>query len=205
MSELREIENALLRHDDPVVTVPELEGELPHSDTHIRDSLKLLEREGVVHSKNVGARAVAWWHSERVTAPLVPADEHPEQSRFADHERPQPPAEGQQRDETADGSDSATVDPLNPVDSLDLPGSGVRLEDRTEAMNAVVNYLGRNGETGPSELKGALYEDYPAGYDSARSWWKNLVMPALKDLQEAGVVELVDPHDGLRRLAGDGR
>ena len=66
MSELQEIEDKMLRHKDPVVTVPELAELIGKSDTAVRDNLKLLERAGAVHSKQVGARAVAWWHDDRV-------------------------------------------------------------------------------------------------------------------------------------------
>lgn len=89
--------------------------------------------------------------------------------------------------------------PSHAVDDLELPGSGPRLEQRREAMHAVMKRLAENGETSPSELR-ELYHEVPAGYDGQRSWWKNLVLPALKELKDRGVVELVDPHDGTRRL-----
>jgi len=96
-------------------------------------------------------------------------------------------------------SDSERTAALDAVDSLDLPGSGERLDERRGAVREVVCVLD-DGGANTAELK-EIGDSLPTGYESARSAWKNLYLPALQELQERGHVVLVDSHDGTRRLA----
>jgi hypothetical protein len=150
--------------------------------------LKLLEREGAVQSKDVGARAVAWWHTDRVTERHVPPAEHPEQADLSGIK------------ETDDQPTEHTVE--SAVALLDLPGQGERQEQRQEAMRGLLMHLRDGGEATAGELRETSYEHHETGYQSPRSWWKNCASDALSELREAGAVELVDPHDGVWRWAG---
>lgn len=68
------------------------------------------------------------------------------------------------------------------------PESGEHLEERREAVRAVVAYLRERGSAAPADLRGDVYPDHPAGYtegeDPARSWWENAVRPALRALAD---------------------
>jgi len=45
----------------PIRTVPEMAEELPLGRDGLRKRLKKLEKQGVVTSRQVGARSVVWW------------------------------------------------------------------------------------------------------------------------------------------------
>ena len=186
MSELRDIEDEMRQHPDPVVTVPELADRLGRSTTAVRQDLKLLERDGAVGSKECGARAVAWWHEDRVAPRHVAPDEHPDQTDLTEQEQRQEPH---------------TVE--SAVGLLDLPGQGERQEQRQEAMRGLLMHLRDGGEATAGDLRELTYEHHETGYADARSWWKNCAGDALSQLREAGAVELVDPHDGIWRWAGE--
>jgi len=196
MSELREIEDEMRQHPDPVVSVPELEDRLGYSDTKIRDDLKLLEREGVVHSKQVGARATAWWHEDRVCRPHVAPEDHPDQRDLES---------SADRHEAADSAaaETASVTVEDAVDQLDLPGQGEKQKQRREAMKALLRHLRDGGDTKGSELQTLIFEHHETGYQSADSWWGNCAHPALKDLGERGFVELTDRHNGVWSWTGE--
>jgi len=49
----------------PIVTVPDLAERIDMSADGIRIRLKNLEAEGLVESKQVGARAVVWWRTDQ--------------------------------------------------------------------------------------------------------------------------------------------
>jgi len=53
---------------------------------------------------------------------------------------------------------------------------------------AVVEYLREHGEATPAELRSEVYPEhhgrYTSGKDPARSWWKNAMYPALRELAE---------------------
>jgi DNA-binding transcriptional ArsR family regulator len=186
MSELREIEDEMRQHPDPVVSVPELTERLDYSDTKIRENLKLLEREGVVESKQVGARAVAWWHEDRVTPRHVAPEDHPDQTDLQET----PARERRESDGGAVGVEEA-------VGRLDLPGGGERQEQREEAMRSLLRHLRDAGETDAEELRTLTYDHCETGYSDARSWWKNCASAALSELRDDEIVTLVDPHDGV--------
>ena len=187
MSELREIEDEMRQHPDPVVTVPELADRLDRSTTAVRNDLKLLERDGAVTSKDIGARAVAWWHDDRVTERHVAPADHPDQSDLTEQPVDTPGVE----------AETHTVE--SAVALLDLPGQGERQEQRQEAMRGLLMHLRDGGEATAGELRTTSYEHHETGYSDARSWWKNCAGDALGRLRDEGVVTLVDSHDGLWR------
>jgi len=193
MTELETIEEEMRRAQDPVVTVPELADRLDASDTHVRGQLRLLERAGAVASKDVGARATAWWHEDRVTPPRVGPADHPDQTGLSSHDAHEP---------SHDGSVSGDVGVEQVVSDLDLPGQGKRLDQRREAVAATLRHLRDSGETSASELQELIQQHHETGYASPRSWWKNCASQALTDLRDEGVVELVDRHDGIWRWSG---
>lgn len=194
MTELQEIEDEMRTHSDPVVTVPELADKLDASDTHVRNQLRLLKRAGAVESKDVGARATAWWHTERVTPPHVPPEEHPDQRPLDDV----PAADGPERSE----SDERDAAPWETVELPDLPGQGPREEQRQEALRAILRTIYEPGEEA-DDVYADSFEEFETGYADAKSWRKNAAGPALSELRERGVVELVDPNAGIWAWAGD--
>jgi len=104
-------------------------------------------------------------------------------------------------DEKTDDADQEDLDELDDdealVASLDLPGAGEKLQERREAVLAVLEYLDTAEDTTtPAELREAVYPDHSARYESADSWWKNLGQVALRQLRDRGRVELVDAARG---------
>lgn len=98
-------------------------------------------------------------------------------------------------DPTPDRSPTTTTeadtDPLALVDTVGrdaLPGSGAKLDERTEALRAVVEYLQEQGTATPTDFRTEVYPDHQARYtdgeNPARSWWKNAMYPALSALAE---------------------
>lgn len=81
-----------------------------------------------------------------------------------------------------------------------LPGSGAKLEERTAALAAAVEYLREHGEATPSEFKTDVYPEHTARYtdgeDPARSWWKNCIYK--------GFDELADRTDAIGRADTSG-
>lgn len=167
----------MIRHADPVVSVPELADELGRSTTHIRDQLRLLEREGVVTSKDVGARAVAWWHEERVAPPRLPPEEHPDQSDLET-------VEAREEAHSADLSE-------HPLDSVDFPQSKDRM-DCVQAVQAARDFLRSDGPATMREIVTTVGGEHPIGYDVPEeidgryrgAWWRNVVKPGLEALPD---------------------
>jgi len=191
MSELEAIEDKMRQYPDPIVTAPELAEEFGKSDTHIRGQLRLLERAGAVESKDIGARAVAWWHEDRVTRPHVAPEEHTDQPDLADAADP---------DESVE-SKPITVEEA--VADLDVPGSAEKQQKREEALKDLLRHLRDSGETKGSELKTLIYEHADTAYGSENSWWGNCAHPVLKELRDRGAVELVDHHNGVWAWTGE--
>lgn len=87
------------------------------------------------------------------------------------------------------------------LESIDVPGSGEKAVSRREAVGGVLEYIQEHGEATPAGLKENVYPDHEAGYtageDPARSWWKNCVYPALR--------EIADRDDRLEKADQTGR
>lgn len=182
------LDEKLLNRSDPVFSVPELARELEASDTKIRQVLEALEVAGRVERKDVGARATAWWHVERVRPP-VGTSEEPDPS----------PAEPQA--DTQDGTD-APVSVERAMQIIDLPGSGEKLERRRDAFRALLEKL-RSADGPTNELYGPTFENFDTGYQSVESWRTNAAGPELSRLSERGFVECDDESAGQWRWLGE--
>jgi len=185
------IEHAVAAHPDPVVSVPEivdaLDGEV--SDTTVRHKMDLLAASGELAKKQVGARAMAWWHTDRVSGPRDDPAAHPDQADLSEADR-------------FEGETSADQEPesdVSLVSQLDLPGQNQKQIDRQQALLAVLDRLDREGEMRAGEIREELYPEHPAGYQSGRGWWKNCISPAMSELADQGRVELADRARGVWR------
>lgn len=91
----------------------------------------------------------------------------------------EPPAED------AEGGLEAVIDAV--ADEV-LPGSGWKLEERREALHAVVEHLREHGTATPSEFRSEVYPAHTGGYtdgeDPPTSWWKNAMYPGLSAVAE---------------------
>lgn len=89
-------------------------------------------------------------------------------------------------------------------DRIDVPdGVEAALEradlapDRAAALRGAFAFLSYWGEATPYEIRDAVYSEQPAGYDSSKAWWDDLVGDRLADLPE------IEPAgDGAWRYAG---
>jgi hypothetical protein len=94
-------------------------------------------------------------------------------------------------------------DVVTEVAEATLPGSGTKLEERVAAFEAVVTYLREHGTATPAELKDEVYSTFPAQYQSARSWWKNAMYKALRELADrTDRVEKADTSGEWRYVDG---
>lgn len=111
-------------------------------------------------------------------------------------------------DDAPEPPEPATLDELiDNVASDVLPGSGSKLDARTEAFRAVVEHLQVEGTATPADFRREVYPDHPAHYtageDPSRSWWKNAMYPALAELaDQSEEIETAD-QSGEWRFSGD--
>lgn len=64
---------------------------------------------------------------------------------------------------------------ITDLDTLEVPGwDEESISRRQEAVGAALAFLRNEGEATRQEFIDALYEEYPAGYDSPDSWWECL-------------------------------
>lgn len=62
---------------------------------------------------------------------------------------------------------------ITDLDTLEVPGwDEESITRRQEAVGAALAFLRREEEATRQAFVDALYEEYPAGYDSADSWWE---------------------------------
>lgn len=178
------IEYKIRGMDSPVVTVGEVVEALDEdaSDTHVRQKMDLLAAAGTLEKKKVGARAIAWWHTDRVTPPAADPADHPDQADLQDAAAAESDTDGAQTDRDR-------------VDELDLPGSEQKVEKRRLAVIAVLDYLDSHGPAQASEIREAVYQSHPAEYGTESGWW-NMMKDALGDLRDGGRVELLDRAAG---------
>lgn len=187
MANLDDVADAMLRHESPVVTAGDLADDLDVTSRHVLDLLRLLERAGEVESKDVGARAVAWWHEERVCGPRLPPEDHPAQSDLRDHEAD---AGGPERDvgrEPTDDRDEQGGDLDADLEALDLPGAGGLLNVRREAVRGCYELLRREGTASRSDFIEQVYESDEfdrAGYETSAGWWNTIGKKGLRGLAE---------------------
>ena len=78
------------------------------------------------------------------------------------------------------------------LDSLSVPGHDASvIEARREVAGHAVAFLRDEGTARKSDFVDALYGTYPAGYETADSWW-DCLKTALKQ------VDVIDGGDGKR-------
>jgi hypothetical protein len=190
---LEELENMMLEHPDPVVSAGDLADDVEETRRHVLDQLRLLERTDAVESKEIGARAVAWWHTDRVAPRRVPPEEHPEQSALDD-------VDADDRRDDPGGVDAGEHVPEDVVDqnvnALDLPGSGERLKRRRDAVRACYEFLRREGSASKSDFVADVYPEHTAGYDSPGGWWNAVGKQGLRDLARDDRLDVVAPGEG---------
>lgn len=172
-----------------MVSVPELAERIGRSDTHVRQQLEQLEYLGQVERKDVGARATAWWHVDRVTGPVD------EEAAHAGSEG----AERRQETGDTDPGREAVADPDQPAGlaDLDFP-AGRDYQQCADAVYAARDYIEAHDGAKMSELVREVMPEHPVGYDAeadvARiedpdernrsTWWRKVVRPGLEALDE---------------------
>lgn len=165
MVTLEEVENTILTHQDPVVSVSDVMEslEVDCSDTHIRQQMRALKASGTLESKSVGSRAIAWWHVDRVTGPDIDTRE----------------TSGEQTDSTIEPEQDAHSGVEDDwIDRLETAPSSSRDEFET-AARAVVDLIQEKGALSRSQAVEQLHESYPAGYENSRTWWRRVARPTL--------------------------
>lgn len=210
-----DVVEALLGHPSPVVTAPDLAADLGCSGRHVLNLLRGLEATGVVESRDVGARAVAWWHRDRVLPP--PAEREEPAERDVD-ESPDPdprPADLEGDDLAADGARGAgepVVDDVHPgvreaVDrAAEWWGDDDRLDDRREAATVVLEAV-RESDAGLSkrDILAQFAEEYDVAGQSERTWWRrNLAEGAEEDDAPAPLRLVADYSRGTHRWTWTG-
>lgn len=194
MTQLRDIEDAMRRAESPVLSAPQIAERIGKSSEWVRQHLMLLEREGAVGRQDVGARATAWWHRDRVCDPIVPPAEHPDQSGL------QEAVEQRGDQEDSDDRDGrrdvvAAQTPESAARAVEVPGQGAKAERRREAVERVLAALRDRGPLDADELRSIGFED-GVGYADRQSMWKNCLSPALGELRDREIVALVDRARG---------
>lgn len=186
---LKTIEDAMREHADPVVSVPELAEDLDVSDTHLRKQLRLLEREDVVGSKDVGARATAWWHEDRVTRPHVAPAGHPDQRDLEDVPASDDAVSDDSGPETG-GAIAEILEGWHPGRSRD------ERRPRRAAGRAALETLRGDGEMTRADFEDALLPEYDVEDQNRDTWWKKSVRAALTRARDVDVVEHIHgpPH-----------
>jgi hypothetical protein len=112
------------------------------------------------------------------------------------------PREGRSSGREPRGNDAETggAELQTIVDDLGeevLPGSGEKLEERKAALLAAVKYLTSNGSATRADFSEEVYPEHTGRYESAYSWWKNCILPALGEFADrTDVVEAAD-HSGV--------
>jgi hypothetical protein len=96
------------------------------------------------------------------------------------------------RSQTGIDGDLTPGEDITDLDELEVPGySDDPLEARREAVGAALAFLRDEERARRSDFVDALFEEYPAGYDTTDSWWR-CIKRGLKQ------VESVDGGDGSR-------
>ena len=167
----------------PVATTADVADATGISRDTARRKLETLREDNRVERRQSAGRVMLYW----------PADESPDEQ--APSERRETGESTAQSDDVRD-TGTATVDATHSTlpDRLtiltadvgrdELPGSGAKLNERIEALQAVVAYLVERGTATPAEFQDAVFPDHPARYDTPRSWWKNAIYPALSELAD---------------------
>ena len=204
------VEDAILRADPPVVTAPEIAETVLEESTvydsvgdprrEAYDDLALLERSGAVESKECGARARAWWHTDRVLDPPPRDDLVDDLDR--DDEIPPSNPRGERLDADPDVSleyedeDEEDVGDLDPdlEDALSDWRPGRSREERLERVEAGVAVLDwlrdRGGAVSRADVVAETYDELAPASQSKDSFWRKTARPALQHAEDAGLVAI---------------
>lgn len=204
---LEAVEDAILRADPPVVTAPEI-AEVVLEESSVYDSvgdprrealadLSLLERSATVASKRTGARARAFWHTDRVRPPPTPVDEistdaDPALDAVDRPEPRQPDAVRVDHAGDAPGRARDVDDELEAALAEWDPGRSreERLE-RVEAGVAALEWLRRQpGPVRRADVVAETFDELAPGEQNEDAYWRKSVRPAYQHAADAGLVEI---------------
>lgn len=209
----QEILDVLREQRDPVLSTAEVADQLPIKRRGTLNRLRRLEEDGEVVSKRIGGRNTVWWLTDQAR-PL--ADPGPESDIALSGLSTPPDEPADQEGHPGETASTETAEPgpedvdelVSEVAEETLPGSGSKLEARREAFTAVVEYLRQRGSATPQDFKENVFPDHKAMYTDAeepdRSWWKNAMYPALRELAErTDVIERADTAGNWTYREGD--
>lgn len=138
--------------------------------------LRELAEDGKVVKKMAGNSLI--WMVGDVSAPAEDADTSTSPERSPSTSTAPPPEPEPTSLETL----------IDDVATETLPGSGSKLEERTQALHATVEYLREQGTATPADFREDVYPQHTAQYtkgsDPALSWWKNCIYKGLRELSE---------------------
>lgn len=195
MSELKEAETAMLEHPDPVVTAGELAEEMGCSSRHALDLLRSLEHVGDVESKDVGARAVAWWHVDRVRSPRTTQPQGDEERRVSEGTTVESPSEAhtaREKEQSKPPTESEIRDEVWEI--VDEVASGweedSRLENRRLAAATALQYaIDHQGVGKSSDVLEEIREKYPVEGQNEETYWRQNIRDILQKVGEYSKAE----------------
>lgn len=189
----RDVAEEMLAHPSPVVTAGDLAAELDCSPRHALNLLRGLEAADVVESRETGARAVAWWHRDRVRPPNP--DSHDDAERDAHEPRPvgethrdtHPDRDGGGGREQHDDEVREAV-----ARAAEYWEDDDRLDDRREAALAVLDAV-RESEHGltKSEILDRFADEYAVEGQSEGTWWRRNLAEGAEDADAPAPLQLV--------------
>jgi hypothetical protein len=204
MVDTETVAHALRSHPDAVTSVRDVADVLQEdvSDTHVRQRLRELEASGDVASKKVGARAVAWWHVDRVRPPVSSSSDDRGQSdpEDVDESRSSTTSRAQPEDGSKQGLSGkqslSTPDLEDVVDRLELP-SGKNPDECVDALSAAYERLQAEGSMTKADVVADVMPEHPIGYDVDAmrekldagdryrgAWWRKIVKPGLDEIPD---------------------
>lgn len=194
---LDDVADALLGLDDPVAKAGEVADTVDCSRRHALDLLRLLERNGDVESKQIGGRAVAWWHTDRVLPARTPG-EASEERRGTDPQRGESPDIDDSEPAPDLDDDRADAESQLAVTDAEIRQAVERAADhwddapdrhdaRKQAAEAALRLIRDEGPLSRSDVIDALYADHSVDGQSERTWWrKNLAETTDAPLKQLG-------------------
>jgi hypothetical protein len=216
MVETETVADAVRSHPDGIVSVGDVVDVLQEdaSDTHVRQRLRELEASGDVESKKVGARAVAWWHVDRVRPAVNSSSDDSEQSDLEDVDddrRSSTTSSVQPEDGSKQGLSKTNLE--DAVDHPDLPG-GKSPGECVDALGAAYELLQAEGSMTKADVVRDVMPNHPLGYDVDEmrekldagdryrgAWWRRIVKPGLEELPD--VEKPTGGHSQWRYTGGD--
>lgn len=166
--DLDDVEDAIREYPDPVVKANEISDQLGCTSRHVLDLLRLLERAGAVESKEIGARAVAWWHVDRV----INEGSTNESRDFNESITNEQPTNNEQTNQQ-ENSEGITKEIEQAVDQAaeqwDDPPD--RIEQRKQAARAALEAI-RERPMRKSDILDKIEPKHSVDGQSPRTWWR---------------------------------